>query len=75
MKGRRLLKFVNAKFAFPHCGKKRGRFKKSEIGDGWEEIEEGFVCLDLLEYPGEHSDVIIGFGCQLVRFLEHSMVT
>ncbi|KAH6721069.1 hypothetical protein BKA61DRAFT_455363, partial [Leptodontidium sp. MPI-SDFR-AT-0119] len=44
------LRLVDAKFALPAGGKRDFR------------DERGFVCLDLLEYPGEHNDITIGFA-------------
>jgi hypothetical protein len=45
-----MLRIVDAKFALPSGGKKDAAFEK------------GFACLDLLEYPGEHDNITIGFG-------------
>lgn len=47
--GKTSLRIVDAKFALPSGGKKDQR------------DEGGFVCLDLLDYPSEHSDITIGF--------------
>ncbi|EHL02814.1 hypothetical protein M7I_1076 [Glarea lozoyensis 74030] len=47
--GLTILKFVDAKFSLPAGG-------KNDPG-----LERGFVCLDLLEYPGEHSNLYLGF--------------
>ncbi|KAL3419959.1 hypothetical protein PVAG01_08458 [Phlyctema vagabunda] len=43
------VKIVDAKFSLPVGGKK-------DVSD-----EKGFVCLDFLEYPSEHDDIVIGF--------------
>ena len=43
------VRFVDAKFALP---------KREEALD-WE-----FVSLDLVEYPGEHDDIVIGFDAE-----------
>ncbi len=49
LKGKEIiLRMVDAKFALP-------------AGDMNEEEDSGFACLDLLEYPGEHSNIDIGF--------------
>lgn len=51
MKGGKIsLKIADAKFALPTGG-------KTDAGH-----EKGFVCLDLLEYPGEHDNIYIGFA-------------
>ncbi|KAF2093805.1 hypothetical protein NA57DRAFT_80806 [Rhizodiscina lignyota] len=35
--------------------------KDDEAGGKKGKAEERFVCVDLLEYPGEHDDIVIGF--------------
>ncbi|PVH87788.1 hypothetical protein DL98DRAFT_648736 [Cadophora sp. DSE1049] len=45
-----IVKMVDAKFALPSGGKRDFR------------DERGFVCLDVLEYPGEHNDICVGFA-------------
>ncbi|KAG4433191.1 hypothetical protein IFR05_011326 [Cadophora sp. M221] len=54
------LRLVDGKFALPAGGKRDFR------------DERGFVCLDLLEYPGEHNDITIGFAStnEYERFAE-----
>ncbi|RDL32671.1 uncharacterized protein BP5553_09127 [Venustampulla echinocandica] len=48
--GKIYLKIIDAKFSLPPGGKK-------DFGH-----EKGFVSLDSLDYPGEHSDICIGFA-------------
>jgi len=47
--GRILLKIADAKFSVPSGGKNSAGYEK------------GFACLDLLDYPGEHDNIYIGF--------------
>ncbi|KAF4633139.1 hypothetical protein G7Y89_g4976 [Cudoniella acicularis] len=51
--GKIFLKMPDAKFSIPKGGK------------GDESAGGGFVCLDLLEYPGEHDNIYIGFDNEL----------
>jgi len=63
--GKFYVKLVDAKFALPveerrgegKMGKEEGRVS------GWAKAggRRRFVCLDLVEYPGEHDDILIGF--------------
>lgn len=54
--GKVYLKIRDAKFPFPKGGKTD------------ESVEGGFVCLDLLEYPGEHDNICIGFDGEMGKF-------
>jgi hypothetical protein len=57
------LKLVDAKFALP-VEERRGEGKmQKEEGrlTGWAGIKRKFVCLDEIEYPGEHDDILIQF--------------
>jgi hypothetical protein len=56
--GKFSLRIVDAKFALP-----KGH------GDGEAEIDKGFVCLDMPDYPGEHDDITIVFDNELGRFI------
>ena len=47
--GKFSIRFVDAKFALP---------KREEV------LDRAFVSLDLLEYPGEHDDIVIGFDSE-----------
>lgn len=57
------LRLVDAKFALPveerrgegKMGKEEGRIS------GWAGMKRKFVCLDVIEYPGEHDDIVISF--------------
>lgn len=57
------LRLVDAKFALPveerrgegKMGKEEGRIS------GWAGMKRKFVCLDVIEYPGEHDDMVISF--------------
>jgi len=61
--GKSSLKLVDCKFALPveerrgegKMGKEEGRLT------GWAGMKRRFVCLDQIEYPGEHDDVLISF--------------
>lgn len=61
--GKPSLRMVDCKFALPveerkgegKMGKEEGRLT------GWAGTKRRFVCLDQIEYPGEHDDVLIGF--------------
>ncbi|KAH8671772.1 hypothetical protein BGZ60DRAFT_405887, partial [Tricladium varicosporioides] len=54
MKGGKIyLKIRDAKFPLPKGGKTD------------ESVDGGFVCLDLLEYPGEHDNICIGFDGEI----------
>jgi hypothetical protein len=61
--GKSSLKLVDCKFALPveerkgegKMGKEEGRLT------GWAGMKRRFVCLDQIEYPGEHDDVVITF--------------
>jgi hypothetical protein len=57
------LKLVDAKFALP-VEERRGEGKmQKEEGrlTGWAGTKRRFVCLDEIEYPGEHDDILIQF--------------
>jgi hypothetical protein len=57
------LKLVDAKFALPVEERRgEGKMQKAEGKlTGWAGIKRKFVCLDEIEYPGEHDDVLIQF--------------
>lgn len=57
------LKLVDAKFALP-VEERRGEGKMQKAEGrlvGWTGVKRRFVCLDEIEYPGEHDDVLITF--------------
>lgn len=57
------LKLIDAKFALP-VEERRGEGKmQKEEGrlSGWAGTKRKFVCLDEIEYPGEHDDILIQF--------------
>ncbi|KAF2644426.1 hypothetical protein P280DRAFT_392036 [Massarina eburnea CBS 473.64] len=61
--GKPSVKLVDCKFALP-VEERRGEGKMGkEEGKltGWAGVKRRFVCLDQIEYPGEHDDVLIGF--------------
>ncbi|KAF2032822.1 hypothetical protein EK21DRAFT_59863 [Setomelanomma holmii] len=63
------LKLVDAKFALP-VEERRGEGKmQKEEGrlTGWAGIKRKFVCLDEIEYPGEHDDILIQFDSKETR--------
>ncbi|KAF2822594.1 hypothetical protein CC86DRAFT_80506 [Ophiobolus disseminans] len=65
------LKLVDAKFALP-VEERRGEGKmQKEEGrlTGWAGIKRKFVCLDEIEYPGEHDDILIQFDTAETRDL------
>ena len=47
--GKFSIRFVDAKFAFP---------KREDA------LDREYVSLELLEYPGEHDDIVIGFDAE-----------
>ncbi|KAF2186490.1 hypothetical protein K469DRAFT_139297 [Zopfia rhizophila CBS 207.26] len=61
--GKPCVRLVDAKFALPveerrgegKMGKEEGRIT------GWSGLKRRFICLDMIEYPGEHDDILIGF--------------
>ena len=57
------LKLVDAKFALPVEERRgEGKMQKAEGKlTGWAGIKRKFVCLDEIEYPGEHDDILIQF--------------
>jgi hypothetical protein len=61
--GKFLLKLVDAKFALPVEERKgEGKIGQAEgKRGGWAGARRRFVCLDVIEYPGEHDDVTVGF--------------
>ncbi|CAI6334709.1 unnamed protein product [Periconia digitata] len=67
--GKPSLRMVDCKFALPveerrgegKMGKEEGRLT------GWAGTKRRFVCLDQIEYPGEHDDVLIGFDSAETR--------
>jgi hypothetical protein len=54
VKGKVGVRLVDAKFTLP-------RMEKSKSGTRPEDIDRGFVCLDMPEVPGENDDIWIGF--------------
>ncbi|OAL45942.1 hypothetical protein IQ07DRAFT_208162 [Pyrenochaeta sp. DS3sAY3a] len=63
------LKLVDAKFALP-VEERRGEGKmQKEEGrlTGWSGVKRKFVCLDEVEYPGEHDDILIQFDSAETR--------
>ncbi|KAF2439855.1 hypothetical protein P171DRAFT_435710 [Karstenula rhodostoma CBS 690.94] len=67
--GKASVRLVDCKFALPveerkgegKMGKEEGRLT------GWAGVKRRFVCLDQIEYPGEHDDMIISFDSQETR--------
>ncbi|RMZ68458.1 putative trans-sulfuration enzyme [Pyrenophora seminiperda CCB06] len=57
------LKLVDAKFALPVDERRgEGKIQKAEGRlTGWSGTKRRFVCLDEVEYPGEHDDILIMF--------------
>lgn len=57
------LKLVDAKFALPVDQRRgEGKMQKAEGRlTGWVGTKRRFVCLDEIEYPGEHDDILIMF--------------
>jgi hypothetical protein len=55
--GKFSLRIVDAKFPLPKGS-----------GDGEGAIENGFVCIDQVEYPGEHDDITIVFDSDAGKF-------
>lgn len=53
-----LLKLVDAKFSLPVA-----------VQEGMREEELGFACLDVMEYPGEHDNIVISFNSDLGKSL------
>ncbi|KAF2119719.1 hypothetical protein BDV96DRAFT_610605 [Lophiotrema nucula] len=63
------LRLVDAKFALP-VEERRGEGKmQKEEGKltGWSGGRRKFVCLDQIEYPGEHDDIVICFDSMETR--------
>ncbi|KAL6704705.1 hypothetical protein ACN47E_007987 [Coniothyrium glycines] len=63
------VKLVDAKFALP-VEERRGEGKmQKEEGrlTGWSGTKRRFVCLDEIEYPGEHDDILIQFDSAETR--------
>lgn len=57
------VKLVDAKFALPVDQRRgEGKMQKAEGRlTGWVGVKRRFVCLDEIEYPGEHDDILIMF--------------
>jgi hypothetical protein len=57
------VKLVDAKFALPVDQRRgEGKMQKAEGRlTGWAGVKRRFVCLDEIEYPGEHDDILIMF--------------
>jgi hypothetical protein len=64
------LKLVDAKFALPVEERRgEGKMQKAEGRlTGWAGIKRQFVCLDEIEYPGEHDDILIQFDSAESKF-------
>ncbi|KAF2002181.1 hypothetical protein P154DRAFT_463256 [Amniculicola lignicola CBS 123094] len=63
------LRLVDAKFALP-VEERRGEGKMGKAEGrltGWAGVKRRFVCLDQIEYPGEHDDINIGFADAATR--------
>jgi hypothetical protein len=61
--GKPCVKLVDAKFPLP-VEERRGEGKMGkEEGkiSGWAGMKRKYICLDTIEYPGEHDDIIIAF--------------
>lgn len=61
--GKACVRLVDCKFALP-VDERRGEGKmQKEEGrlTGWAGMKRKFVCLDQIEYPGEHDDIVIAF--------------
>ncbi|KAF2621534.1 hypothetical protein BU25DRAFT_482709 [Macroventuria anomochaeta] len=65
------LKLVDAKFALPVDQRRgEGKMQKAEGRlTGWVGTKRRFVCLDEIEYPGEHDDILIMFDSAEARDL------
>ncbi|KAF1942403.1 hypothetical protein EJ02DRAFT_167679 [Clathrospora elynae] len=63
------LKLVDAKFALPVEERRgEGKMQKAEGRlTGWSGTKRKFVCLDEIEYPGEHDDILIQFDSAETR--------
>ncbi|KAF1831279.1 hypothetical protein BDW02DRAFT_572200 [Decorospora gaudefroyi] len=63
------LKLVDAKFALPVEERRgEGKMQKAEGRlTGWSGTKRRFVCLDEIEYPGEHDDILIMFDSAETR--------
>ncbi|KAJ4299577.1 hypothetical protein N0V90_004823 [Kalmusia sp. IMI 367209] len=67
--GKSSVRLVDCKFALPveerkgegKMGKEEGRLT------GWAGMKRRFVCLDQIEYPGEHDDIVITFDSPETR--------
>lgn len=71
--GKSYVKLVDAKFALPVEERRgEGKMGKEEGREsGWAKKggRRRFVCLDLVEYPGEHDDILIGFDDKKGEFI------
>ncbi|KAF2996255.1 hypothetical protein E8E13_004171 [Curvularia kusanoi] len=63
------VKLVDAKFALPVDQRRgEGKMQKAEGRlTGWAGVKRRFVCLDEIEYPGEHDDILIMFDTAEAR--------
>lgn len=74
--GKSSVRLVDCKFALPveerkgegKMGKEEGRLT------GWAGMKRRFVCLDQIEYPGEHDDMLITFESAESKSLFHTHV-
>ncbi|KAF2010502.1 hypothetical protein BU24DRAFT_59432 [Aaosphaeria arxii CBS 175.79] len=63
------IRLVDAKFALP-VEERRGEGKMGKAEgriSGWAGIRRKYVCLDVIEYPGEHDDILISFDSAETR--------
>ncbi|KAF2708058.1 hypothetical protein K504DRAFT_503244 [Pleomassaria siparia CBS 279.74] len=61
--GKACVRLVDAKFPLP-VEERRGEGKMGkEEGkiSGWAGMKRKYICLDTIEYPGEHDDIVIAF--------------
>ncbi|OCK74669.1 hypothetical protein K432DRAFT_409670 [Lepidopterella palustris CBS 459.81] len=67
--GKHCVRLVDAKFALPVEERKgEGKIEKAEgRKEGWAGVRRRFVCLDVVEYPGEHDDIVVGFDTMAER--------
>ena len=73
--GKSSVRLVDCKFALPveerkgegKMGKEEGRLT------GWAGMKRRFVCLDQIEYPGEHDDMVISFDSQESKSWTHTL--
>ncbi|KAF2789102.1 hypothetical protein K505DRAFT_378451 [Melanomma pulvis-pyrius CBS 109.77] len=67
--GKACVRLVDAKFPLP-VEERRGEGKMGkEEGkiSGWAGMKRKYICLDTIEYPGEHDDIVIAFDSAETR--------